>query len=59
MLFLSFDALFGLPRKKSAGKSFRPPLDGDLFFGDLYAVDDFVAVSEHAKKKEPKIDVKM
>lgn len=56
---MSFDALFGLPRKKSAGKSFRPPLDGDLFFGDQYAVDDFVAVSEHAKKKEPKIDVKM
>ena len=30
-LFISMDALFGLSRKKSAGKSVRTPLTGDLF----------------------------
>ena len=40
---LSFDALFGLPRKKAAGNSFRPPLHGSLMFGDQSNVDEFVA----------------
>ena len=31
----SMDGLFGLPRKKSAGKSHRPSLHGHLFFEDL------------------------
>ena len=37
------DALFGLPRKKSAGTSHRAPLHADLFFQDQSAVDEFVA----------------
>ena len=37
------DALFGLPRKKSAGSSYRDALHGDLFFGNQAAVDEHVA----------------
>ena len=33
-LFESFDALFGLCRKKAAGSSARPPLFGTLYFDD-------------------------
>ena len=40
---LSMDALFGLPRKKSAGSSYRDALHGDLFFGNQAAVDEHVA----------------
>lgn len=36
------DALFGLPRKKSAGHSFREPLHGHLFFTDQHSVDEYV-----------------
>ncbi len=36
------DALFGLPRKKLAGVSFRSPLCGDLVFLDQTGVDEFV-----------------
>ena len=39
------DALFGLPRKKSAGVSYQEPLLGSLFFGDQSTVDQFVAES--------------
>ncbi len=45
----ALDGIFGLPRKKSAGTSFRPPLFGDLFFADQVAVDQFV--QEHEVKK--------
>ena len=38
----AMDAVFGLPRKKSAGVSFRPPLHKDLFFLDQGEVDEFV-----------------
>lgn len=40
---LAMDALFGLPRKKSAGSSHRDALHGDLFFGNQAAVDEHVA----------------
>ena len=43
------DAIFGLPRKKSAGISFRPPLHQVLFFHDQKEVDQFVI--EHGKKR--------
>ena len=36
------DALFGLPRKKSAGISYQSPLYGDLVFLDQSAVDQYV-----------------
>lgn len=43
------DALFGLPRKKSAGKSVRPPLTSNLFFEDQTAIDEYVSM--HSKEK--------
>ena len=43
------DALFGLPRKKSAGNSVCPPLTGNLFFDDQTAVDEYVLI--HSKTK--------
>lgn len=43
------DALFGLPRKKSAGCSYRGALHKDLFFCEQSAVDEFVACSEKTK----------
>ena len=36
----SMDALFGLCRKKSAGKSVLKPLSGTLMFADQNAVDE-------------------
>ena len=44
-------ALFGLPRKKSAGLSYRPPLHGDIFFADQSSVDEFVQSYTTEKKK--------
>lgn len=48
-LVFAMDAIFGLPRKKSAGTSFRPPLFKDLFFDDQIAVDQFVQEREIKK----------
>ena len=42
MLIESFDALFGLPRKKSAGTSVRPPLHGNKVFYFQEDVDKFI-----------------
>ena len=53
-MVLSMDALFGLPRKKSAGKSYRDALHGDLFFGRQILVDEFVSNSTH-EPKTPKV----
>lgn len=39
----AMDALFGLPRKKSAGVSYREALHGNLFFCDQVALDQFVS----------------
>ena len=36
-------ALFGLPRKKAAGCSYRPAVLGKLFFCDQVLVDEFVS----------------
>ena len=50
-MVISMDALFGLPRKKSAGQSLREAIHGYLFFRDQLAVDEFVASkSLHSKK---------
>ena len=43
------DALFCLPRKKSAGTSYREPLLNDVFFSDQSLVDEFVADSGKTK----------
>lgn len=45
----SLDALFGLPRKKSAGTSVRQPIHGDIFFCDQSGVDEFVNNSQPVK----------
>lgn len=55
----SMDALFGLPRKKSAGNSYRGPLFGELFFCEQSTIDEFVATSTCSKKKENVFTVKM
>lgn len=48
-MIYALDALFGLPRKKAAGVSYKAPLLGPLFFGDQTSVDQFVAESKKAK----------
>lgn len=45
------DGLFGLPRKKSAGKSHRPSLHGHLFFEDQEEVDQFVSEAQRSRSK--------
>ena len=45
----AMDALFGLPRKKSAGTSYQDPLHGNLFFCNQSAVDQFVTESQQPK----------
>ena len=39
------DALFGLPRRKKAGYSYREPLRGKYFFANQDDVDEFVVKS--------------
>ena len=39
---MAIDGHFGLCRKKSAGKSVRPPLHDDVYFEPQEKVDDFV-----------------
>ena len=48
---LAMDALFGLPRKKSAGISYRDPLHNELFFCKQSSVDQFVEESSSNKAK--------
>lgn len=47
---LSFDALFGLPRKRAAGQSYREPLHGSLMFCDQNKVDLYVSTYPKPKK---------
>lgn len=46
----AMDALFGLPRKKSAGTSYRNPLHEELFFCEQLPVDEFVEESTQRRK---------
>ena len=52
---LSMDALFGLPRKKSAGHSLREAIHGHLFFRDQSLVDEFVALTQSKHNKSQKV----
>ena len=52
---MSMDGLFGLPRKKSAGSSFRDAIHGHLFFGEQVVVDEYVASAFVKHMKEPKV----
>ena len=54
---LSIDALFGLPRKKSAGRSFRESLHGHLFFSQQSLVDEYVQYYKMGKKSSKVLDV--
>lgn len=45
-IIYAMDALFGLPRKKSAGISHCDPLTGNLFFGEQSSVDEFASESK-------------
>ena len=54
-LIVSMDALFGLPRKKSAGVSYRDAIHGNLFFGKQESVDEHVSISSLKKRKEPQV----
>ena len=56
-LVLAMDALFGLPRKKSAGTSYRDPLHGELFFCRQSPVDLFVEESAMSKKSTASTNV--
>ena len=51
-VIVSMDAIFGLPRKKSAGSSVRGPLHGHIYFHDQAVVDEFV---EHSSFKSEKV----
>ena len=48
-MVISIDGLFGLPRKKSAGTSYRNAVHGGLFFCDQSYVDQFVKESSAVK----------
>ena len=50
------DALFGLPRKISAGKSVRAPLFGNIMFMDQMTVDEYVEAESLRKVKVPKVN---
>ena len=52
------DALFGLPREKTARVSHRDPLHGDLFWGDQTAVDEPVASYQMPRQKVPRVSGK-
>ena len=47
------DALFGLPRKKISGISYREALSGNIFFANQTSVDEFV--NSYSERKELKV----
>ena len=46
----ALDALFGLPRKRSAGFSYRESLHGSLYFLEQSSIDEFVSKRPHSKQ---------
>ena len=55
---LAMDAVFSLPRKKSAGVSYRGPIHEKLFFCSQSPVDEFVNESYSMNKVTPTIQVR-
>ena len=49
-LHISFDGLFGLCRKKSAGRSVRPPLWSGRYFLQQDAVDTYIDNYGHCER---------
>lgn len=54
-MVLSMDAIFGLPRKKSAGISYGDAFHGHYFFEDQFKVDEFVSSVPSRKQKDVKV----
>ncbi len=52
---VSLDGVFGLCRKKSAGKSARPPLLSGVFFHDQEIVDKHVSGYDEASHVADKV----
>ena len=55
-VIVSMDALFGLPRKKAAGKSIRSSVHGHYFFEDQELVDEYVESAPKIKTTSSKVD---
>ena len=49
------DAIFGLPRKKSAGDSVRAPLHGHIYFHDQAMVNECIENSSQQKLRPQKV----
>ena len=56
---ISLDALFGLPRRKLAGKSYRDALHGHLWFADQEKVDIFVETAQKTSAKHEKVSIEV
>ena len=54
-IFLSLDACFGPPRKKSSGGSYRPPLSENMFFHNQENVDNFMAAYPSSRNEPNKV----
>ena len=46
--------MFGLPRRKQAGTSYRESLHGQLWFVDQQSVDEYVTMGHKPHKREDK-----
>ena len=49
------DAVFGLPRKKSAGLSYRDPVNGRLLFYNQATVDEYVSTYQTSKQIQQEV----
>ena len=58
-MVLSMDAIFGLPRKKSAGVSYGDAIHGHYFFEDQSKVDEFVLSVPSRRQKDIKVPCTM
>lgn len=54
-MFLSVDACFGLPRKKTSGASYRSPLSENMFFHNQENVDSFMSAYPSSKTEPSKV----
>lgn len=54
-MFLSVDACFGLPRKKTSGASYRSPPSENMFFHNQDNVDSFMSAYPSSKTEPSKV----
>lgn len=57
-IIYSMDALFGLPRKKSTGLSYRDPVNGRPLFYNQVTIDEYVSTYRTTKQSSQQ-DVKV